>query len=114
MRKIRPTAGLACVVWDESVLGAYVLPLFWDGRAPTLEEQATGPQTNPIEMGNPDPESVAQHIAGIAGYRTRFRQAFGTDDVTPGRMAQAIAAYERTLAGVESLPPLASRLFTAA
>lgn len=29
---------------------AWVTPLFWDGRAATLEEQAAGPITAPVEM----------------------------------------------------------------
>ncbi len=76
---------------------AYVLPHFWDGRAATLEEQAKGPQINPIEMGNPDLESVAQRIGGIGGYPALFQAAFGTPEVTADRIAQAIASYERTL-----------------
>ena len=31
---------------------AYATSQFWDGRAKTLEEQATGPVENPIEMGH--------------------------------------------------------------
>ncbi len=79
------------------VNSAYVQPHFWDGRAASLEEQAKGPQTNPIEMGNPDLESVAKRIGAIAGYRARFQDTFGGEAVTPDRIAQAIAAYERTL-----------------
>ncbi len=98
----RPTsAGIGGQVGGRSaptvVNSAYVLPHFWDGRAPTLEEQAKGPQTNPIEMGNPDLGSVAQRIGALAGYREWFEKAFGTDEVTPDRIAQAIAAYERTI-----------------
>ena len=33
---------------------------FWDGRAPTLEEQAAGPVHNPIEMGSDWPEAVGK------------------------------------------------------
>jgi cytochrome c peroxidase len=84
------------------VNSAYVAPLFWDGRAPSLEEQAKGPQTNPIEMGNPDLESVAKRIGAIAGYRERFQKAFGSEQVTPDRIAKAIAAYERTLLSGDS------------
>ena len=31
---------------------AYSVEQFWDGRAPTLEEQAKGPIANPLEMGH--------------------------------------------------------------
>ena len=95
------SAGIGGQVGDRSaptvVNSAYVVPQYWDGRAPSLEAQAKGPQTNPIEMGNPDLESVAARIGAIAGYRKRFEQAFGTEEVTPDRIAKAIAAYERTI-----------------
>ena len=32
--------------------------LFWDGRANSLEEQAQGPPLNPLEMANPDIETI--------------------------------------------------------
>ncbi len=95
------SAGIGGQLGDRSaptvLNSAYVAPHFWDGRAASLEEQAKGPQTNPIEMGNPDLESVALRIGAIAGYQKRFEQAFGTEEVTPDRIAEAIATYERTL-----------------
>ena len=95
------SAGIRGQVGDRSaptvVNSAYVAPQFWDGRAASLEEQAKGPQTNPIEMGNPDHESVARRIGGFAGYRELFEKTFGSAGVTPDRIAQAIAAYERTI-----------------
>lgn len=33
--------------------------LFWDGRASTLQDQALGPMTNPVEMANADLAAVA-------------------------------------------------------
>ncbi len=84
------------------VNSAYVVPQFWDGRAVSLEEQAMGPQINPIEMGNADLESVARRVGAVAGYRDRFEQAFGTPEVTADRIAKAIAAYERTLLSGDS------------
>lgn len=74
---------------------AFYPETFWDGRAGSLEEQAVGPMANPIEMGNSH-EVVVKTVAGIAGYRPFFRQAFGDDTVDLDRIARAIAAYERT------------------
>jgi len=74
---------------------AFYPETFWDGRAASLEEQAVGPMANPIEMGNTH-EVVVKTVAGIAGYRPFFRQAFGDDAVDLDRIARAIAAYERT------------------
>jgi cytochrome c peroxidase len=68
---------------------------FWDGRAPSLEEQAKGPILNPIEMGMKSPEDVVAKVKLIPEYQTRFQQVFGRavnfDDI-----ARALAAFERT------------------
>ncbi|MFV0445240.1 MAG: cytochrome-c peroxidase, partial [Planctomycetaceae bacterium] len=67
----------------------------WDGRALTLEHQALGPIANPIEMAM-TLEEVVDRLNKIKGYRTQFQKVFGTD-VTEQGIAQAIAAYERTI-----------------
>ncbi|MBO9542178.1 c-type cytochrome [bacterium] len=68
---------------------------FWDGRAPSLEEQAKGPLFNPDEM-NSTPEKVVKALSGIPEYRKRFKQVFGGEP-TVDRTAAAIAAFERTI-----------------
>jgi cytochrome c peroxidase len=75
---------------------AYSLDQFWDGRAKTLEEQAKGPIANPLEMGGTH-EACVDCIAGMPGYRKRFKDAFGTDEVTIDRIAKAVATFERTV-----------------
>ncbi len=71
------------------------LAQFWNGRAQTLEEQATGPIHNPIEMGS--------NWSEIAGKLRRDRQlvseieAVYPDGLTLKNIADAIAAYERSL-----------------
>src|SRR2546429_818999 len=60
---------------------AYSLAQFWDGRAGTLEEQAKGPIANPIEMGSTH-DGVVKRLQGVAGYRTMFAKAFGSEDIT--------------------------------
>jgi cytochrome c peroxidase len=74
----------------------YSLAQFWDGRAGTLEEQAKGPMANPIEMGNTH-EAVVAKLQSIAGYRPLFAKAFGSEEITIDRVAQAIACFERTV-----------------
>jgi cytochrome c peroxidase len=69
---------------------------FWDGRAATLEDQALGPIQNPIEMANTMEGTVAT-IAAIPGYGRLFEAAYGDPAVTPERIAQAIASFERTV-----------------
>lgn len=80
-------------VWN----AAFQSVLFWDGRARSLEEQATGPILNPIEMGLPSPAEAERRIGADAGYRAAFTAAFGDGAVTFERIAKALAAYERTL-----------------
>jgi cytochrome c peroxidase len=50
--------------------------LFWDGRADTLQDQALGPLTNPVEMANATPEDVARKLLQTR-YVDQFRQLFG-------------------------------------
>lgn len=68
---------------------------FWDGRAASLEEQALGPIANPIEMGATHDSMVAS-IQKAAGYAPYFKEAFGSPDISKERVADAIAAYEKT------------------
>ncbi len=69
---------------------------FWDGRAPSLEEQSKQPLINPVEMGLPSHDAVVAKVKGIPEYVKAFQGVFG-GEVTIDRLAQAIAAYERTL-----------------
>jgi len=85
-----------------SVLNAaYKDRQFWDGRAGSLEEQAIGPLTNPVEMENPSNRSVVDRLRKIPYYKLTFREVFG-GEVSIDRIAQAIAAYERTLVTPET------------
>jgi cytochrome c peroxidase len=74
---------------------------FWDGRAPSLEEQAKLPIVNPIEMGNKDGEAAVANIADDAEYRRMFQAAYGSAP-TYDTVAKAIAAFERTLVFLDS------------
>jgi cytochrome c peroxidase len=49
---------------------------FWDGRANTLQDQALGPMTNPVEMANPDVASVADKLVH-SKYIGTLKQLFG-------------------------------------
>ena len=72
---------------------------FWDGRASTVEEQAKGPITNPIEMGLPSSSVAVQVLKSIPEYQDLFHLAFPNDKdpVTYDNMALAIGAFERGL-----------------
>jgi cytochrome c peroxidase len=80
--------------------------LFWDGRADSLEAQATGPLVNAVEMGMPSLQAVVQRVREDRRYAAAFRAAFpaalpanpGDESaITIERIAAAIAAFERTL-----------------
>ncbi|RME90937.1 MAG: cytochrome-c peroxidase, partial [Verrucomicrobia bacterium] len=72
---------------------------FWDGRAKDLKEQAKGPVLNPVEMAMPSEEAVVKKLSAIPEYRELFAKAFPDSDpaITYDNMAEAIAAFERTL-----------------
>lgn len=69
---------------------------FWDGRAPSLEEQAKGPIENPVEMATTH-AAVVKSIAAVEGYKPLFEAAYGDASVDMDRIAKAIASYERTV-----------------
>ena len=75
----------------------YHLLQFWNGRAPTLEDQAQGPPQNPVEMhdgkGNPWYQVVSR-LRKNPEYVEAFAKVFGTPPTRDGA-AKAIAAYER-------------------
>lgn len=84
-----------------SVNAAYMDTQFWDGRAPSLEEQAKGPPVNPIEMGMPSHDYLVEKIKGIEEYRKDFQEVFG-GEITIDNIVKAIAAFERTLLSANS------------
>lgn len=84
----------APTVWNSAFLSVQ----FWDGRAKSLEEQAKGPLTNPIEMGMESHDAVIARIKKIPGYVEGFQKAFPKESgPTIDQLAKAIASYERTL-----------------
>jgi cytochrome c peroxidase len=69
---------------------------FLDGRAADLEDQVKGPMVNPLEMGFTH-EEVVRRLREIKGYRDQFERVFGSADIEIDQIAQAIAAFERTV-----------------
>lgn len=78
---------------------AYHFTQFWDGRASTLEEQATMPILNPVEMGIPDEQFLIDRLSKIELYQTKFKEAFPEEKqpLTFKNIANAIAVFERVL-----------------
>ncbi len=100
----RPTAvGIAGQVGPRNaptvLNAAYYTSLFHDGRADSLETQALGPLTNPIEHGLKDYSPVLELLRTDPDYRRLFQAAFGIgpEKAEPSHIGKAIASYERTL-----------------
>ncbi len=105
--------GRATQVFTDPISGSVVLP---SGAA--LESQVLGPPVSSAEMGHAGrtwsdvaarvaesrplalspalPNGLKQWI-DARGYPELFTEAFGSPDVTPARIAMAIATFERTL-----------------
>lgn len=73
---------------------------FWDGRAKTVEEQAKGPITNPVEMAMQDEKSVLAELRKVKWYESQFKKVYPDakgDPITMDNLAKAIGAFERKL-----------------
>lgn len=88
----RNAPALMNLAWSES--------FFWDGRSPTLEDQAGKPIENPDEMDLPLADAVAR-VAEDEGYVRAFRDAYGAAP-SEERLRQAIASFVRTLVSASS------------
>lgn len=85
-----------------TVINAAYSPLqFWDGRAPSLEEQAKGPMANPVEMAH-SLEGVVKRLQADPKYPALFKTAWGTDQITIDMVAKSIASFERTIVAGDS------------
>lgn len=81
-----------------TILNAAYLPFqFWDGRAISLEQQSASPIVNPLEMKNETHKAAVQRLGQDSSYAELFTRAFGSPDITLGRVEKAIASFERTI-----------------
>lgn len=80
------------------VNAAYMKTQFWDGRSPSLEDQALHPPLNPVEMGLKTHEPILKIARSDPEYVKAFKAVFGKSgkDVTMKEVTQAIAAFERS------------------
>jgi len=75
---------------------AYFKVQFWDGRSPSLENQAEGPVQNPVEMAN-TLATVEQRLNADSSYREQFAKAWGDRPITYEMVEKSIASFERTV-----------------
>jgi len=73
---------------------------FWDGRAPTLEQQIDNPLLDPNEM-NTSWEQVLEKLRADKDYVERFSKIY-PDGITPASVRDAIATFERSLVTLDS------------
>lgn len=117
----RNSLGLLDVSLNGQVDGSATLPadppLFWDSRVRSLELQSLVPLRTLGEMRDescPEDEAVAkvvERVGKIGEYQNRFAQTFPGQSaaaITAQHIAQAIAAFERTLT---SAPTAFDRFF---
>lgn len=103
---------------------AWKTSFFWDGRTRTLREQVLQPITNPDEMAETLPSVLGKLAAagGPDGYPEAFREAFGSTEITAGRLARALeqfllvqvsgdSKFDRAMRGETSLSGLEARGF---
>lgn len=69
---------------------------FWDQRAATLEEQALMPFQDQVEMGM-TLDGLVERVENGDYYPALFEAAFGDPEVTPDRIAKALAQFVRGL-----------------
>ena len=74
---------------------AWNTSFFWDGGVKTLEQQAVGPITNPLEMDMTMGE-VVQRVSADAEYVRLSRAAYGSE-LRPEVVTKGIASFMRSL-----------------
>ncbi len=83
---------------------AFYRSQFWDGRVPTLAEQAKFPPINPVEGGLHSWDELVAILKQNPEYVKRMKRVFGVDKehITIDHFAMAIEAFERTIIGGDS------------
>lgn len=80
----------------------FAIRQFWNGRAADLQEQAAGPATNPVEMGDQTLEQVVARLSADKALLREFAEAYPEEGLTPNTLTHAIAEFEKTLTTPDS------------
>lgn len=67
--------------------------LFWDGRETSLINLVSRPILNHVEMGMDDISKLPAKLADLGYYQNLFRDAYGDDNITMERIADAMAFF---------------------
>jgi cytochrome c peroxidase len=100
---------------------AWKTGFFWDGRAPSLREQALMPIEDPLEMDE-TLENVVAKLTADPAYPPLFRAAFGSGNISPENIGLALenflltrisfdSRFDRAFAGKEELTEQEKRGF---
>lgn len=73
----------------------------WDERAETLEDMVLLPIQDPIEM-NMNLADLEDKLRQLEYYPILFRNAFGSEEISAQRIAQALAQYVRSIVSFSS------------
>lgn len=82
-------------------IGFHYKGVFWDGRSPTLEEQALHPLGDSLEMGSDWPV-IQRRLSQHPDYIKAFRAAFPHHAIDRQHTAKALAQFQRTLISADS------------
>jgi cytochrome c peroxidase len=74
---------------------------FWDGLAPSLEQQVLMPIQNTVEMGLTI-EQMVSRLEQLPYYADLFEDAFGSPDITSNRVAKALAQFVRSIVSYQT------------
>lgn len=66
---------------------------FWDARESDLKNLISRPITNHVEMGIDDVSVLPERLAGMTYYKDLFKKAYGTEDITVDKIAEAMTAF---------------------
>ncbi len=70
---------------------------FWNGRAEDLREQAEGPATNPVEMGDQTWDQICDRLREDKALVEEFESLYPGEGLTRMTVTGAIAEFEKTL-----------------
>lgn len=70
---------------------------FWNGRAADLREQAEGPATNPVEMGDQTWDQICERLRMDKVLAEEFERLYPGEGLTRMTVTGAIAEFERSL-----------------
>jgi cytochrome c peroxidase len=76
--------------------------LFWDGRERVLQTMVMKPVFNHVEMGMSNATQVVNKVKGRAYYEELFEKAFGDNEISFNRIAQALGSFTSSIVSQDS------------